>query len=171
MSDWQRLREIVRIHSDWVTLIAERWRCDKGQELEYWRVEKVDSVIVLPVHRQQLLCVPASFRTGIQRATLDFPGGRLPAGKRPDDLVPLLLERELGLPATAIASIRALNPAPWVINSAFSNQGLWGFVAQIGLSVPATEVGVQELLEALDCLQCRAVLLEWARGEGGATAD
>lgn len=180
MSDWQRLREIVRIHSDWVTLIAERWLCDKGKELEYWRVEKVDSVIVLPIHRQQLLCVSPTFRPGIQRATLDFPGGRLPAGKRPGELVPLLLERELGLPATAIVHTRPLNATPWVINSAFSNQGLWGLVAEIdpshpvpeahiGQRAPATEAGVRELLEALDCLQCRAVLLERARGEGCAS--
>lgn len=176
MSDWQRLSEIVRIKSAWVTLIGELWLCDKGKELEYWRVEKVDSVIVLPIQHQQLFCVRPTFRPGIQRATLDFPGGRLPTEKRPDELVPFLLERELGLPATAIVHIRPLNQTPWIINSAFSNQGLWGLVAEIdpnytvpeehiGYRAPATEVGMKQLLEALDCLQCRAVLMEWARSE------
>ncbi|WP_201223684.1 NUDIX hydrolase [Halochromatium roseum] len=182
MSDWQRLREIVRIDSDWVRLIAERWLCDKGQELEYWRVEKVDSVIVLPLYRQQLLCVRPSFRPGIQRATLDFPGGRLPAGQQPLELAPLLLERELGVPPTALQRTEPLNHAPSVINSAFSNQGLWGIVAEIdpnhplpathiGQRAPATVTGMRELLQALDDLQCRAVLLEWARAQGGVPAD
>ncbi|WP_201223646.1 NUDIX hydrolase [Halochromatium roseum] len=164
----------MRLDSEWVTLIAERWLCDKGQELDYWRVEKVDSVIVLPLYRQQLLCVRPSFRPGIQRATFDFPGGRLPAGQQPLELAPLLLERELGVPPTAIQRTELLNQVPWVINSAFSNQGLWGPVAeidpntvlpedQVGLMAPATHAGVQQLLQALDCLQCRAVLMEWAR--------
>ncbi|WPL19038.1 hypothetical protein Thiowin_04142 [Thiorhodovibrio winogradskyi] len=174
MSAWKRLSEIVRLDSQWVSLIGERWRCDKGKELDYWRVEKVDSVIVLPVHNGRLICVSPTFRPGIQRETLDFPGGRLPAGKQPLDIVPFLLERELGVPATAISQITALNQQPWMINSAFSNQGLWGLVADIdadctipqqhiGQTAPATAQGVEQLLEALDCLQCRAVLLEWQR--------
>ncbi len=174
MSTWQRLSEIVRLESQWVRLIGERWRCDQGKELEYWRVEKVDSVIVLPVQNGRLFCVRPSFRPGIQRATLDFPGGRLPAGQRPEDMAPFLLERELGLPAAAIRRVTALNHQPWIINSAFSNQGLWGLVAEIdpdctippqhiGLSAPATAPGVAQLLDALDCLQCRAVLFEWQR--------
>ncbi|EGV28546.1 NUDIX hydrolase [Thiorhodococcus drewsii AZ1] len=174
MSAWKRLSEIVRIDSDWVRVIGERWLCDQGRELEYWRVEKVDSVIVLPVQVGRLICVRPTFRPGIQRETLDFPGGRLSAGKRPEDMAPLLLERELGVPHTAIHQVSAINQQPWMINSAFSNQGLWGIVAtldpaypiapqHIGQTAPATVEGVQALLEALDCLQCRAVLLEWAR--------
>ncbi|WP_201220242.1 NUDIX hydrolase [Halochromatium roseum] len=156
MSDWQRLREIVRIDSDWVRLIAERWLCDKGQELEYWRVEKVDSVIVLPLYRQQLLCVRASFRPGIQRATLDFPGGRLPAGQQPLELAPLLLERELGVTPTALQRTEPLNQAPWVINSAFSNQGLWGIVAEIDPDHPllATHIGQRAPPPSPACASC-----------------
>lgn len=172
MSDWKRLSECVRITSQWVTLIGDRWLSDEGKELEYWRVEKADSVIVLPLQAGHIFCVAPTFRPGIGRATLDLPGGRLPAGKAPRDVVPPLLQRELGIAPEAIRRTQPLNDAKWIINSAFSNQGLWAFAAEIdeafpipqamvGAKAPADAAGVAALLEQLDCLQCRAVLREW----------
>ncbi|MCP5279522.1 MAG: NUDIX hydrolase [Thiobacillus sp.] len=175
LGDWTLTNELVRVSSRWVTLVGERWICDKGKELEYWRVEKVDSVIVLPIHRGQLLTAKPTFRPGVCRHTLDFPGGRLPEGKAPADIVPLLLERELGVPAHAVRQVQALNATKWDINSSFSNQGLWAFSAHIddacdvpetliGLRASADADGVRALLGKLDCLQCRAVLTEWHLG-------
>lgn len=174
MTDWKLLDEFVRIGSKWVTVIGEHWLCDKGKELEYWRVEKADSVIVLPIQNGQLICATPTFRPGVLRHTLDFPGGRLPVDKKPTDIVPMLLQRELGIPARAIQSVKALSAQKWLINSSFSNQGLWGFAAEIddaceipdshvGTTASADESGVVDLLGKLDCLQCRAVLLEWLR--------
>ena len=174
MSNWKLLNEIVRVGSEWVTLVGERWLCDKGKELEYWRVEKVDSVIVLPIQRGQILCAKPTFRVGILHSTLDFPGGRLPEGKQPKEIVPFILERELNVPSTAILKTIELNQKKWPINSSFSNQGLWGFAVEIdelftipksciGANVSANDSGISELLLQLDCLQCRAVLLEWQR--------
>lgn len=179
MSDWKLLNEYVRVGSKWVTLIGERWLCDKGKELDYWRVEKVDSVIVLPVQAGQIYCVKPTFRVGVHRSTLDFPGGRLPEGKEPKEIVPLLLERELSLPTAAIRSIIELNKTKWIINSSFSNQGLWGFMVEIdetftipesyiGANIKANDSGISELLSRLDCMQCRMVLLEWQRQKGQA---
>ena len=172
MPDWKRLSETVRVSSQWVTLVGERWLCDKGKELEYWRVEKVDSVIVLPRQGDYVLCVAPTFRPGIGRSTLDFPGGRLPEGKAPRDIVPLLLQRELGIAPEAIQHVEALNAQKWIINSAFSNQGLWAFIADIDdrFAIPEHLIGaksktdpadITRLMTQLDCLQCRAVLLEW----------
>lgn len=174
MSEWKLLNEFVRVKSKWMTLVGEHWLCDKGKELEYWRVEKVDSVIVLPIQAGQIFCVKPTFRVGIQRSTLDFPGGRLPKGKRPKEIIPLLLDSELGVPTAAIRSTLELNKEKWVIDSAFSNQGLWAYVVEIdktfiipevyiGLTVKANDSGISELLSQLDCLQCRMVLLEWQR--------
>ncbi len=175
MTDWQRLSEIVRVGSQWVTLFGERWRCDQGKELEYWRVEKVDSVIVLPRQAGQLFCAAPTFRPGIGRATLDLPGGRLAEGSAPQDVVPDLLQRELAIPPHAISQVAALNAKKWIINSAFSNQGLWAFVAEIdpAYTISAEHIGAKatddtagraQLMASLDCLQCRAVLHEWQHG-------
>ncbi|QXP83053.1 hypothetical protein [Methylococcus sp. Mc7] len=172
MTDWKRLAECVRVSSQWVTLIGERWLCDKGKELEYWRVEKVDSVIVLPLQAGYVFCVKPAFRPGVGCATLDFPGGRLPDGKAPREIAPVLLRRELAIPPEAVIRLEPLNSEKWLINSSFSNQGLWAFVAEIdpafvipeagiGKKALADTAGCSQLMTHLACLQCRAVLMEW----------
>lgn len=177
MKNWKLKNEFVRLGSKWITLIGEHWLCDKGKEHEYWRVEKVDSVIVLPIQANRIFCVNPTFRVGRNRSTLDFPGGRLPEDKTPNEIVPTLLQQELGIPNTAIQNTTQLNDSKWFINSAFSNQGLWGFVVEvdenftipdskIGANVPADENGISELLAELECLQCRMVLLEWLNQKG-----
>lgn len=174
INEWRLMKEFVRTSSQWVTLIGEQWLCEKGKVLEYWRVEKADSVIVLPVHKGNLLTTKFTFRPGVMRETLDFPGGRLDDGKLPVDIVPMLLERELGVAESKIEHIRPLNSEKWDINSSFSNQGLWAFVVDIadswqpvetliGLQARADDAGISSLLKKIDCLQCRTVLLEWVR--------
>lgn len=172
MATWKLLDEIVRIRSKWMTLIGESWVCENGLRHEYWRIEKVDSIIVLPIQTGHIFCTSPTFRVGIQRNTLDFPGGRLPKDKHPKEILPIILHRELGVPANAIDNIIRLNKEKWIINSSFSNQGLLAYVAEInnafsipephiGTKVTANASGVSELLSKLDCLQCRMVLLEW----------
>ncbi|MEA5448059.1 NUDIX hydrolase [Leptolyngbya sp. CCNP1308] len=177
---WQVQDRFLEIHSRWMTLIGEYWQDSQGQRLEYWRIEKADSVIVLPIQRDRLgqshiVLPPASFRPGVGQVTLDFPGGRRLAGQTPEEAAIAILHRELGLEATAIAQLTPLNPDGWAINSSFSNQKLYGFVAHLegdlspplgltAITYPATATGVGQLLDELTCLQCRAVLLEWRTG-------
>ncbi len=174
---WQVQDRFLELHSRWMTLIGEHWLDTQGQQLEYWRIEKTDSVIVLPIQQDHLgqshiLLPPASYRPGMGQVTLDFPGGRRLAEQTPEEAAIAILHRELGLEATAIAQLTPLNPDGWAINSSFSNQKLYGFIAYLdggisqppGLTVityPATATGVCQLLNELTCLQCRAVLLEW----------
>ncbi|WP_228040136.1 hypothetical protein [Nodosilinea sp. LEGE 07088] len=42
--------------------------------LEYWRVEKADSVIILPLQNQRLILPPHTYRPGMGKLTLDFQG-------------------------------------------------------------------------------------------------
>lgn len=169
---WTCQASIVTIATPWVTLFGEHWRDDQGHDLEYWRVERAHSVIVIPVQGDQLLLAQQQFRPGVDRLTLDFPGGRLPEGMSPLDAAPLILEKELGVVEQDIASLRMLNDAGWIINSSFSNQLLFGVVAHIhtatnvpagmlGMQVTCDTNGIKTLLQHLDCLQCRAVLQEF----------
>ncbi|URR36754.1 NUDIX hydrolase [Thermosynechococcus sp. HN-54] len=168
--NWRSLNELVRIQSKWVTLIAEQWLTEKGETLEYWRVEKADSVIILTLQGDYLICLPPTFRVGIRRATVDFPGGRVLPDQTPMAMVPQILARELGTDTDSIQAIASLNEQPWLINSAFSNQRLWGFIAELAPTAPVPRGGskfrlespdIPQLLAQLECLQCRAVLLEW----------
>ncbi|NWF80060.1 MAG: NUDIX hydrolase, partial [Chloroflexi bacterium] len=108
--DWQREAPIVTIESPWVRMIAERWRDEAGQQLDYWRVERVPSVIVAALQAGQLLLPRPQFRPGLGRATLDLPGGRLPPGQTPPAAAAAIVARELGLAPQAVRAPRLLNP-------------------------------------------------------------
>lgn len=169
---WQVQDRFLEINSRWLTLIGEHQQDDRGEILEYWRIEKVDSVIVLPIQGDRILLPKPSYRIGIGQTTLDFSGGRVIAGQNPQLAAIATLKRELGIEALAIAQLIPLNNEGWAVNSSFSNQKLYGFVAHIEPNAKLdpelvagtyslTLDGIQNLLEEITCLQCRAVLLEW----------
>lgn len=169
---WKVQDCFLEINSRWLNLIGEHLQDDRGEVLEYWRIEKADSVIVLPIQGDRILIPKPSYRAGIGQITLDFSGGRVPAGESPQLAAIATLKRELGIEASAIAQLIPLNTEGWAVNSSFSNQKLFGFVAHIEPKVklspelvtvtyPATSDGVKDLFKEITCLQCRAVLLEW----------
>lgn len=179
-SSWQTQNRFLEMRTQWLTLIGEHLIDNQGQTLEYWRIEKADSVIILPIHRQKILLPLPTYRPGVGETTWDFPGGRVSQGQTPSTMVPMILKREMGIGEDAIAlalagqltSLKPLDSTGWAINSAFSNQRLYGFAvdlnpaleldsALIGNRLPATQSGIQDLLSLLTCLQCRAVLLQW----------
>jgi hypothetical protein len=176
-SSWQTQSRFLEMRTRWLTLLGEHLIDDQSQSLEYWRIEKADSVILLPRYQQHLLLPPPAYRPGIGQSTWDFPGGRIPEGQAPALAAPAILQRELGIQESAIAQLTPLNPRGWPVNSSFSNQCLYGFVADlepttelaptlIGKTVPADASGVQALLQVLTCLQCRALLLQWWFDQG-----
>jgi hypothetical protein len=168
----QTLDQFITIRSPWLTVIGEHLTDEQGQILHYWRVEKADSVIILPLSGERFYLTAPQYRPGIGNSTVDFPGGRVLANQDVTDAARQILLREQGLPEECIFSLQYLNPGGWAINSSFSNQRLHAFVAEIqpeaiaqaknlGASYPVTQQGITDLLRDLDCLQCRAVLLEW----------
>ena len=169
---WQVQDRFLEINSRWLTLIGEHLQDDRGEILEYWRIEKADSVIVLAIQGDRILLPKPSYRAGIGQTTLDFSGGRVIAGQNPQLAAIATLKRELGIEVSAIAQLIPLNTEGWAVNSSFSNQKLYGFVAYIEkmtkqsyelgtVTYPLTSDGVRKLLEEITCLQCRAMLLEW----------
>ena len=171
--NWKILERFVEIRSSWLTLIGEKLQDEQQQILDYWRIEKADSVVIVTIQNNRFLLPKPAYRPGLAQATLDFPGGRVLPEKTPLDAVPQILKRELGIEESDVTSIHPLNQSGWAINSSFSNQKLYGFVAEISpetivnsdrltpTTYPASTVGVDHLLQDLTCLQCRAVLLEW----------
>ncbi len=160
---WQRIAEIVAIASPWVRMVAERWTDDLGRELDYWRVERVPSVIVIPIWRAQVLLPHPQFRPGVGRMTLDLPGGRVPSGTVPLEMAPQIMQRELGIVPETIATLALLNEQGWITNSSFSNQLLFGVIATINddaaidhsliyRSVSCTVDQIAALINDLECL-------------------
>ncbi|MBW4468347.1 MAG: NUDIX domain-containing protein [Pegethrix bostrychoides GSE-TBD4-15B] len=169
---WQVRDRFLELNSRWMTLIGEHLQDHQGKILEYWRIEKADSVIVLPILGNCILLASLSYRPGIGQVTLDFPGGRLLKEQTPEQAAIATLERELGIEAANITQLIPLNTEGWAVNSSFSSQKLYSFVAHIDkttkripetfpFSHPATPAEFQQLLQKFTCLQCRAVFLEW----------
>jgi hypothetical protein len=46
-------------------MIGERLLDGAGRELDYWRVEKPDSLLVITVHRGNLILPARSYRPGV----------------------------------------------------------------------------------------------------------
>lgn len=170
--NWLVRDRFFSLQTNWVSLIGEHLEDHKGEVLEYWRVERPDSVVVVPIQNEQILLPPPTYRPGVGQATLDFPGGRQIENLTPEGSAPFILQRELGVNFAAIARLWPLTQEGWQVNSSFSNQKLYGFVAQLhpdvpipasylGSAYPDTPSGISALLQDLTCLQCRAVLLEW----------
>lgn len=171
-SNWKVLSKMVAIDTPWIKLIGERLLDNNENELEYWRVEKDDSLVVVTKHGNNFVLPAPMYRPGIGRSTLDFPGGRVAHASNLNEIATSIVCRELNIPKSCIESLSSLNTSGWPINSSFSNQRLFGYVAilidDIGLEPNAvlyddSKAGLEKLLDDLDCLQCRHVLVEYLR--------
>jgi hypothetical protein len=137
---WPVNDRFLELRSHWMTLIGEHLQDDRGQLLEYWRVEKADSVIVLPIQNSMIRLPAPSYRPGLGQTTLDFPGGRISEGQDHHEAALMTLKRELGIEATAVTRLTPLNSEGWAVNSSFSNQKLYGFIADIDGGLSTSEV-------------------------------
>jgi hypothetical protein len=169
---WKTLDRFVEIRSPWLTLIGEHLQDDQGQLLDYWRVERANTIVVLPILVDHLILPTPTYRPGVGEPTLDFPVGEYPMVKAPVMSWQRRSNENSGVTSEAIAQITPLNSEGWVVNSSFSNQKLYGFVVNLqptttvpaertGATYPITLEGIYTLLKELSCLQCRAVLMEW----------
>lgn len=169
---WRVEERFLELRSQWLTLIGEKLQDDHGNILEYWRVEKSDSVVILPIQNNLIILPPPSYRPGVGELTLDFPGGRVCDSESLEVAVANILLRELGISEHQITKISPVNNQGWLVNSSFSNQKLYGFVVEItpdleidqeyiGALYPINDTGIHDLLNHLHCLQCRAVFMQW----------
>lgn len=170
MTDWTLRDTLCTWTTKWFSLHGEHLETEDGTLLEYWRVTRADSAIALAIHQGALLLPPATYRPGIARSTLDFPGGRIGPEQTPASAARAALRRELRATPGHIAALTPLNAHGWPVDSAFSSQHLFGFVAELHdtFAPPASvarfttdAAGLAALEQRLHCLQCRALLREW----------
>jgi len=173
---WRCLSRIVAIRSPWLSMIGERLLDGTGQELDYWRVEKPDSLLVITVHRGRLILPARSYRPGVGRVTLDFAGGRLENPGLIPETAQAIVRREFNLSGgDLVGSQVPVNHVGWDVDSSSSSQRLYGIALElrpevvvsdesVGASYAATGQGGREALRDLVCVQCRAVLHEWLEG-------
>ena len=176
--NWTLIETLVKLENKWITLIGERVENASGRLLDFWRVERSDSIIIIPIHETQLILPVPQYRHGIGKTTLDFPGGRYEGKDDLKDAAKSILKRELHLDAVDTVKLNPINEEGWIVDSSFSNQRIFSFEARFTSEVKlnpslvymrkqANNSGAKEILEVLSCLQCRCVLLEWMQGNLG----
>jgi hypothetical protein len=169
-TDWRVLESLMVMKNRWISLIGERLLDNKGNQLDYWRVERCDSVIILPIHQNVFILPKSEYRPGVGMRTHDFPGGRHEKCREPLQSAHLILERELGIVSADIQTISLINDKPWFVDSSFSSQKLHVFEAilkdealidpgRVDICCPVNQT--ESLLNMLVCMQCRCALLEW----------
>ncbi len=161
---WKKLSTIAEISTKWVTIHVDEMLDSEGNKLEYWYYERSDSAIVIVRQGDNFILPKPSYRPGINAATLDFVGGRIPENMTPDQAARMLIEKELKLDKSVVKdmSLQPINKTPWFVDSSFSSQKLWGFVAEIPLDIRlqvTQRFTISQLFNELHCLQCRALLL------------
>lgn len=167
---WNKIKEIFHVKSKWLSLFCEEWKTDEGELLEYWRIEKADSLIVIPQFDNQFVLPQPIFRPGVNKATLDFPGGRLEGNSDPKTLIERarnILCDELRITDNQIKDIKLIDRTGKIINSSFNSQKLFIVSTKLqNLSLITKKRLIffkQEdsgiLLEELECMQCSYALM------------
>jgi hypothetical protein len=161
----KRLERTIIAKSKWITMFKDRVLSNGGNELEYWCVDRSDSVIIIVRQGNTFVLTPAQYRPGIDQQTLDFPGGRIDNSVDPMIAAAHTVRRELQLEDTVDLQLQPLATGPMFVDSAFSNQKVYGFTVDLpeAVVIEADCYSTEQLLEKLHCLQCRCMLLEWIR--------
>jgi hypothetical protein len=58
--NWFVCDRFLELHLHWMTLMDEHLQTSQEQELEYWRIEKANSVVILPLQHNLFCCYLAA---------------------------------------------------------------------------------------------------------------
>lgn len=170
MKKWQVLEEVFAIKTKWVDFVYEKLLDEQDNHLDYYRVARADSVVILPFLDEKLVAPKAYYRHGVGKMTLDFPGGRIESGEDVGTKAKKILATELGVVLDEVIDVTLFGEG-LLVDSSFSSQKLYGAVAQIKTSkkldtVDTDKDSINRLLDKIECLQCRHILLEWTINKG-----
>ena len=62
---WKYIDRFVEIRTPWQTIYGEKYFIKSlNKEVDYWRIEIPDSIIVIPFCNRKLILLPPTFRPG-----------------------------------------------------------------------------------------------------------
>ncbi|GHG93518.1 NUDIX hydrolase [Comamonas sp. JC664] len=110
---WRRLRRGLE-HDYTVARVREDWWEDPrtNQEHPRVRVDCADWVTVIAVTPDAQLVLVRQFRFGIERSTLEVPGGLVDPGESPEAAAARELEEETGYVPGRLVSLGQVHPNP-----------------------------------------------------------
>ena len=143
-------------------LYCDIWK-DNKNIIEYWRIEKPNSIIIITTYDNYFILPIHQFRPGINKTTLDFPGGRQQTDNILNDAKNIIC-RELKIEDNDIEYIKELGNKKYIINSSFNSQlviYLEASLKRLNEKIPVIKYffpEVKTLLNDLECLQCAFAL-------------
>lgn len=161
----KKLDSSIVVDAKWVTVRKDHYLSNGGQTLEYWLVERSDSAIILVRQGGKFVLGDQQMRPGVEQQTLDFPGGRV-NGDDPKAAAEQCVRREFQLDVNVgLPRLELVFNEPLFVDSAFSNQKVYAYTVDVpeDVALEGTRYTTEQLFERLQCLQCRAALLEWVR--------
>ena len=171
---WQVLSSDLRIDSPWLRLYQEKLLDDSNQELDYWRVEKPDGILIITVQNNKILLPKPMYRPGVKSYTLDLCGGRRINPNNPLERdAKTIVKRALGIDNdSSFEQMKLLDKDGWNRDSSFSNVKIYVFLATLAPDTVAHSLyqdkqfaadyrGITNLLSRIECMQCRLALREW----------
>jgi hypothetical protein len=154
----KKIKNIFELKSKWMELYCDVWK-DNENLIEYWRIEKPNSIIIITTYNNHFILPIPQFRPGVNKTTLDFPGGRQQTDNILNDAKNIIC-RELKIEDNDIEYVNEIDRKKYVINSSFNSQLLICLEASlkdINENTPIVKYSFSEvnsLLNDLECLQC-----------------
>jgi acyl carrier protein len=127
--------------------------------IEYWRIEKPNSILIVTTYKNYFILPTPKFRQGINKKTLDFPGGRQQTDNILSDARKIIC-RELKIENDDIEYIKELDTKKYIINSSFNSQLVIYLEASLKKMnenthfIKCSFTEIHRLLNDLECLQC-----------------
>lgn len=170
MNRYKIIDTFFNYKSKWVEFIGEV--CFDGRnKLDYYRIKRSDSIIILPIIDDKLLFPQLYYRHGVQEYTLDFPGGRIDSTDNINSSVLKILKNELGVFEKDVSSIQLVSSEKgYYVDSSFSTQKLYTVTVTLNSNekkykkkslLKINKDNIWELYSKMDCLQCRFALIDW----------
>ncbi len=170
MKKYKIINKFFCFKSKWVEFIGERCEDEKKDLLEYYRVVRCDSLIVLPIVGNKLLFPQKYYRHGISNITLDFPGGRIEDLKKIKNTAKKILKKELSIHSKDIQNIQIINNEGLYVDSSFSTQQVYTCIAYLDEKnfkfnkikcIEINKDNIISLYNIMKCIQCKNSLMEF----------
>ena len=121
---WKTVRSKKKADFPLFKVFEDRVKLPNGLNLDYYRVEKVPAVAILPVTSDEIVMVK-QYRYPIKLYSLELPAGHIKPDETPEECAIRELKEETGFTAGNIEKLLSYNPS-----TEYSNQVYHIFIAK-----------------------------------------
>jgi len=107
---WKTLSSRTRVDFPLFKVFEDLVKLPNGLELDYYRIEKIPVVTILPIFRDSVVMV-RQYRYPIQAYSLELPAGHVASAEIPEECARRELKEETGFTASKIEKLSSYNPS------------------------------------------------------------